>query len=349
MDLITEPFTYDFFAKALIAGAVVGALCGALGVFVVLRRMSYIGQGLSQSVLGGVALAAMVSIDPYLGAIFATLVAGLLIHYVGRQHGVRPDAAIGIVSTTMFAFGVALVSANRNKAINLTDLLFGNILGVTAADITLVVVVAMVMAAVGFLFFKQLVFTVVDSAAAAAHGVRAATIELAFTVALAAVVVVSIRIVGVLLIAAVIVIPASTARLIAKSFGPLVAIASALGVAAAVVGLFVSFHVEIASGPAIVLSSAFAFFAVLIVTVTIGALTVRRTRQRHHRGPASRHRSEQSNQCLSEVVRSFGRATSLSLHKRTTNTTMSGAQTSNAVPTAADPVAQVRNGPQLGS
>lgn len=281
MDLILEPFEYQFFSKALIAGVLVGAMCGALGVFVVLRRMSYIGQGLSQSVLGGVAPAAIAGIDPYLGAVAATLTTGLLIHYVGRQHGVRPDAAIGIVSTTMFAAGVALVSVNRDRAVNLTDLLFGNILGVTTTDIMLVSVVAAVMVGLGFVFYKTLTFTVVDPAGAAAHGVRAATIELAFTVALAAVVVVSIRIVGVLLIAAVIVIPASTARLVNKSFGPLIAVSAALGVVAAAVGLFVSFHVDVASGPAIVLSSSVMFGATLLVTSASGALVIRRTRLKH--------------------------------------------------------------------
>lgn len=281
MHLLTEPFTYEFFSKALIAGVLVGALCGALGVFVVLRRMSYIGQGLSQSVLGGVALAAIFGIDPYLGAVAATIAAGLLIHHVGRQHGVRPDAAIGIVATTMFALGVALLSANREKAVNLSDLLFGNILGVTTIDIVLVTVTTVVMAVLGFVFYKTLTFTVADPAGAAAHGVRAATIELMFTVALAAVVVVSIRIVGVLLIAAVIVIPASTARLVNKSFGPLIITSAALGMAAAVVGLFTSFHVDIASGPAIVLVSATGFTAVLIVTSITGAKVVRRTRAEH--------------------------------------------------------------------
>jgi ABC-type Mn2+/Zn2+ transport system permease subunit len=286
--LLTEPFDYDFFAKALIAGILVGALCGSLGVFVVLRRMSYIGQGLSQSVLGGVAPAAIAGIDPYLGAVAATIAAGVLIHVIGRQHGVRPDAAIGIVSTTMFAFGVALVSVNRDRAVNLTDLLFGNILGVTATDITLVAAVAAAMAVLGFLFYKTLTFTVVDHAAAAAHGVRAATIDLAFTVALAAVVVVSIRIVGVLLIAAVIVIPASTARLVNKSFGPLIATSAALGVIAAVIGLFVSFHVEISSGPAIVLTSSTMFAVVLLVTAATTAVVVRRTRAHHSEQLAAR-------------------------------------------------------------
>jgi manganese/iron transport system permease protein/iron/zinc/copper transport system permease protein len=286
MHLLTEPFEFEFFAKALTAGVLVGALCGALGVFVVLRRMSYIGQGLSQSVLGGVAPAVLSDVDPYLGAVAATVVAGLLIAYVGRQHGVRPDAAIGIVSTVMFAAGVALISANRDRAVNLTDLLFGNILGVDGADITLVAAATVVLAAVGFVFWKPFTFTITDSAGASAHGVRAATVELAFTIALAAAVVVSIRIVGVLLIAAVIVIPASTARLVGRSLGTLVVVSSLLGALAAVVGMFVSFHAEIASGPAIVLVSGTGFAVVLAASAVIAALVVRRART-HHRGLAA--------------------------------------------------------------
>ena len=281
MHLLTEPFEFAFFPNALWAGIFVGALCGALGVFVVLRRMSYIGQGLSQSVLGGVAPAVLSDIDPYLGAVAATIVAGLLINRVGRQHGVRPDAAIGIVSTVLFAFGVALVSANRDRAVNLTDLLFGNILGVDTSDITLVAAATAVLAIAGFVFWKPLTFTITDAAGASAHGVRAATVEAAFTVTLAAAVVVSIRVVGVLLIAAVIVIPASTSRLFGRSLGPVVIAAAALGAAAAVVGMFVSFHVEIASGPAIVLASGAGFALALLASTVSSVLLVRRARAAH--------------------------------------------------------------------
>lgn len=276
MNLLTEPFSYEFFPRALAAGALIGALCGALGVFVVLKRMSYIGQGLSQSVLGGVAPAAIAGIDPYLGAVAATITAGVLIHFVGRQHGVRPDAAIGIVSTTMFAVGVALVSANRSRSVNLTDLLFGNILGVTTTDI---LIVAAAMAGLGvllFVFYKPLVFSTIDPVGAAANGVRTARVELISTIALAAVVVVSIRIVGVLLIAAVIVIPASTARLAIRSFGPLLMVAAALGASATIAGLFISFHADVASGPAIVLVSAAAF---AVAAIGSAAATARLTRQ----------------------------------------------------------------------
>lgn len=281
MHLITEPFAYAFFGNALLAGAVVGTLCGALGVFVVLRQMSYIGQGLSQSVLGGVAPAAIAGLSPYAGAVAATIGAGWLIHVVGRRHGVRADAAIGIVATTMFAIGVAVVSANRQKAVNLTDLLFGNILGVTLTDIAIVSVTAAVLMTLMLVFFKPLVYATIDPAGAAANGIRVARIELLSTIALAAAVVVSIRVVGVLLIAAVIVIPASTARLALRSLGATVAAAAGLGAVAAIVGLFVSFHTNIASGPSIVLVSACLFTIVaLIDAVALRRLTRRATA--HH-------------------------------------------------------------------
>ncbi len=281
MHLITEPFTYTFFGNALIAGVMVGALCGALGVFVVLRQMSYIGQGLSQSVLGGVAPAAIAGVSPYAGAVAATIGAGWLIHVVGRRQGLRPDAAIGIVSTTMFALGVAVVSANRQRAVNLSDLLFGNILGVTLADIVVVGVTTLVLIALLLVFFKPLVFATIDPVGAAANGIRVASIQLSSTIALAAAVVVSIRVVGVLLIAAVIVIPAATARLVLRSLGATVATAAGLGAFAAIVGLFVSFHTNIASGPSIVLCSACLFtIAVLIDAVALRRVTRRATA--HH-------------------------------------------------------------------
>ncbi|MCH9669263.1 MAG: metal ABC transporter permease [Actinomycetia bacterium] len=281
MHLITEPFTYAFFGNALLAGAVVGALCGALGVFVVLRQMSYIGQGLSQSVLGGVAPAAIAGVSPYAGAVAATITAGWLIHVVGRRYGIRPDAAIGIVATTMFAVGVAVVSANRQKAVNLTDLLFGNILGVTLTDIVIVSVTAAALIALLLVFFKPLVFATIDPVGAAANGIRVARIQLLSTIALAAAVVVSIRVVGVLLIAAVIVIPAATARLVLRSFGAAVATAAGLGAFSAVVGLFVSFHTNIASGPSIVLASA-CLFAIVVVIDAVALRRITRRAAAHH-------------------------------------------------------------------
>src|SRR5215210_4400972 len=131
MTWFTEPFEYAFFTRALLAGVLVGMMCGAIGVFIVLRRMAYIGHGLSYGLLAGIAVAAVLDVSPYVGGAVAIAVGAALIDRLRRVEGLGADAAIGIVSTTLFALGVAVISANRENAPNLEGLLFGNLLGVS--------------------------------------------------------------------------------------------------------------------------------------------------------------------------------------------------------------------------
>jgi ABC-type Mn2+/Zn2+ transport system permease subunit len=275
---ITAPFEFAFFPRALLAGTLVGAMCGSLGVFVVLRRMSYIGHGLSQSILGGVAVALLVGQGLYVGAAAATLLSAVLINWVGRRPGLHTDAGIGIVSTAMFALGVVVLSANRGLEVNMSNLLFGNVLGVTNTDLAVLGVVAAAVAAMLFVLFKPLVFATVDLEVASAHGVRTTAMEIAFNAATAAVVVVSVRVVGVLLIAAALVVPAAAARLVMRSFGPLVAVAALTGAAASLVGLYVSYYANLASGPSIVLTATAAFAVVAAVTTGTASFAHRRAR-----------------------------------------------------------------------
>ena len=271
MNWITEPLGYPFFSRALIVGALVGVSCGGLGVFIVLRRMAYIGHGLSYGLLGGVALAAVMGASPYAGAASATMVAIVLIDWVRRAHGLGSDTAIAVVSTTMFALGVALISANRQNAPNLENLLFGNILGVSRGDIVLVAFAALAAGALLFLYYKPLAFLTFDPEMAQAHGVRVSSVNLIYNVVAAAVVVVSLRVVGVLLITAVLVIPAAVARVLSRTLGVAVVVAAAVGLGATTVGLYFSYYTDVASGPAIVLTDAFTLgvaFAIAAVTTS---------------------------------------------------------------------------------
>lgn len=266
MGLLTEPFAFAFFGRALAAGVVVGAVCGALGVFVVVRRMSYIGLGLSQSVLGGVAVSQAVGLGLYPGALGATVVAAATIDRVSRRRGLHTDAAIGLVSTALFALGVAVISASRSREFNVSNLLFGNVLGVTDLDLLLVGLVAIGFTLVLLRWGKALVFTTFDPVVARAQGVATGRIEALFNLLLVVVVVASLRVLGVLLIAAALVIPAATARLLSASFPHVLATSTLLGAAAGLVGLYVSYHADIASGPAIVLTHATVFAFVFTVT-----------------------------------------------------------------------------------
>lgn len=218
MNVLLAPFEFAFFGRALLAVIVIGALCGALGAFVLLRRLSYIGQGLSQSVLGGVAVSIALGLGLYVGAAVATVTATLLIDRVRRRRGLYADAAIGIVTLSMFAAGIAVVSANRSREFNVTNVLFGNVLGVQIDDLIVVGVVAALFFIVLATLYKPLLFTTFDSVVARSHGIRTGAMDAVFNVCLAAVVVVSLRVLGVLLIAAALIIPAATARLATRSF-----------------------------------------------------------------------------------------------------------------------------------
>lgn len=252
MSYFTEPFQYDFFTRALIVSVLIGALAGAIGPFVLVRRMAYIGQGMSQSILGGVALAVMWGVDLYLGAAVAAGLAAGLIYYV-RNRGVPVDTAIGIVASVMFATGVAVVSSSRDRRLNSTNLLFGNVLGVETEDIVLVLVVTAIAAVILFRNYKTMLAVTHNASVAAAHGVRARLMEITFSVLLAMVVVTALRVLGVLLVAATLLIPAATATMTFKTFRQITLASIVLGTCFSVIGLFLSFHRNISSGPAIVL------------------------------------------------------------------------------------------------
>jgi ABC-type Mn2+/Zn2+ transport system permease subunit len=263
MGLLLDPFEFAFFGRALLAATLVGAITGALGPFVVVRRMAYIGQGLSQSVLGGVGIALVYGAGLYSGAVAATIVATIAI-YATRRRGVPVDTAIGIVASTMFAAGVAVISANRDRSLNISNLLFGNVLGVNRGDLVLVGTVTAIVAIVLFVSYKQLLATTHNAAVASAHGIRTGWMEILFNALLAIAVVTSLQVLGVLLVAATLLLPAATAALAFRSFGRLMVASIALGVVTAMVGLYVSYYHDIASGPSIVLTGAAAFAAVAI-------------------------------------------------------------------------------------
>jgi ABC-type Mn2+/Zn2+ transport system permease subunit len=282
---LTEPLALAFFVRALAAGVLVGAMCGAVGVFVVLRRMSYIGHGLSHSVLGGVAIAAAAGVSIYLGAAVATLASAVLIDRVARARGLHADAAIGIVTTAMFALGVLVVSRVGGGRVNTEALLFGSILGVFPGDLAVAGATALVLGALLVRYHKPLVFTAFDRQVAAVQGVRTGRAELLLTVLVAAVIIVSVRVLGVLLIAAAVVIPAAIARLLTRSFGRMVLLSAGLGAATSVVGLYASYHLDVASGASIVMVQAVAFAAVAGAAAAAGRATLASARSRARAAP----------------------------------------------------------------
>jgi ABC-type Mn2+/Zn2+ transport system permease subunit len=181
------------------------------------------------------------------------------------------------VTTAIFAIGIATLSIVPTR-VNLEALLFGNILGVDSTDLAVAATIGLVFAGVLVLLYKRLVLTTFDPEVAAVHGVRTGMIELAFSLVTAAVVVASVRVLGVLLIAAAVVVPAASARLLTRSFGAMLVVATGIGLGSSVVGLYASFHVNVPSGPTIVLAGSIVFLAAFVATAVRDRAALARTR-----------------------------------------------------------------------
>jgi ABC-type Mn2+/Zn2+ transport system permease subunit len=269
MELVARPLGFEFFRLGLAAAVLVGGLCGLVGVFVILRRMSYIGHGLSHAVFGGAVVAYIASFDFYLGAGAWGFASALLINAVARRRRIGADAAIGIVTTASFAIGVALISRTRSFTRDFEAALFGNILGVTPVDLAVVLTVTAAVAAFVTLFYKQLLFLTFDADVAPIYGIRVGLVDSLFALTMAATIVASINVVGVTLIAASLVIPATTARLLTDSFARMLVLSSALGAFSGLAGMYLSFWLDVSSGATIVLLEAAIFAAALLVTTLL--------------------------------------------------------------------------------
>jgi len=255
------PFEYEFFRNGFIAAVVVGALCGFIGVYVVLRRMSYIGHGLSHAIFGGAVLSYVLNINFFVGGGLWALFAGVLIHWISHRRWVGADAAIGVVTTSSFALGVAIISTHRSFTRNIEAALFGNILGITQTDVWIVVLISLLVSGALIVIRRPLLFSTFDPEVASAYGVATGKIDLLFIMLLAVTVLASTQILGVTLVAAAMVIPPVIARYLTQRFQTLLIISPLLGAFCGGTGMFLSFSFDISSAATIVLTSAALFFA----------------------------------------------------------------------------------------
>ncbi len=259
-----EPLQFEFFRRALLAATMVGGLTGLVGVFVVLRRMSYIGHGMSHSVFGGAVVGYVAGVNFYVAAGIWGFLSAVLINQATRRRQIGADAAIGIVTTASFALGVALISRASRVTKNFDAALFGNLLSVSGNDLWVIAGVFAVTIAAVFMLYKQLLFLTFDPEVAPIYGVRAGWLDSLFALILAATIIASIRIMGVTLIAASLVIPPVIARLLTDRFARMLVLSTILGAVLGFAGMFVSYEFDIASGAAIVLLSAAVFVLVLL-------------------------------------------------------------------------------------
>jgi ABC-type Mn2+/Zn2+ transport system permease subunit len=258
----------DFFAsglvqRALITGALLGVSCAVLAFFVVLRRMAFIGVGISHAALGGVALGVVLGIPPVLAAAAFSIGVAWVIGWMGARGRVSEDTAIGVFFPTAMALGVALLSLSDTYRQDLMGYLFGSILSVRTADVWVLAALAVVALAILTLFFKEFLFLGVDEEAARAAGLPAEALRYVLLTLLAVIVVASMKLVGSVLVSAFLVIPAATGQAVAGSSRGMLTVAVASALVSVVGGLWISWLWNLPSGASIVLLSAALFFLAL--------------------------------------------------------------------------------------
>jgi manganese/iron transport system permease protein/iron/zinc/copper transport system permease protein len=261
-----EPFQFEFFRNGLLVATLAGALCGLVGVYVTLRGMSYIGHGLSHAIFGGAAASAVVSFNFYVGAGLWGLASALLIGRVTRRRTIGADAAIGVITTASFALGLALVNRFGQVRKSVDAALFGSILGVSATDVWVVAGVTALAATVVFFGYRALLFTTFDPEVADATGVRTARVDALLMLVLAVSILATMKVLGVVLIAASLVIPAVVARMLTDSFARMLWLSVLIGGLCGFVGMNLSYHLDVSSGATIVLVGAVLFGAVFTLT-----------------------------------------------------------------------------------
>jgi manganese/iron transport system permease protein len=263
---ILDPLAYSFFVRALAASAIVGLVCAVVGSYMVLRGLAFMGDALSHAAFPGVVIAYLLHGPFYLGAAIASVTTALAIGWVTRHGRLRGDTAIGVLFAAMFALGVFLFSLIPNYVGDLFGFLFGEILGIGTLDLISLSVLAVIVLAVVVIFWKEFLYSTFDPLGAAAAGLPVVRLDYLFLVLIALTIVVSLQAVGIILVVAMLVTPAATAQLLSTSFARLISIAIAVGVICPVIGLYLSFWLNSASGATIVLVESAVFVVVLLAT-----------------------------------------------------------------------------------
>lgn len=282
MGWLTDPLALELFQRALVAAVLMGATCGAIGAYVVLRRLAFIGDALSHAVFPGVVLAYIAGVSIFAGAMIAGALTSVAIAIVSRGQRIREDTAIGIFFAGAFALGIVLISTQSGYQRDLSAFLVGDLLGVGWDDIAVSAVTGIGVIGVLVALRKELLLASFDRVYAQALGYPVFALELLLLLLLTATIVVSLSAVGIILVLAMLVTPAATARLLVDRFTPMMILGAALGALYGVVGWYASYHLAWSPGGSIVLVATLAFLLAFVFSPSHGLLAHRLRRHPQH-------------------------------------------------------------------
>ena len=276
MDFFIEPFLLGFQQRALLGGLVAAIMCSVVGVWLVLRGMSFFGDAFVHGVLPGIAAAVLLDFSPYLGAALAAVAMVGGIELIHRQSTLKEDTAIGLLFVGMMALGVAIISRSNAYTGSLMSILFGDAFGVSRDDLVQQAVIAGVVVVASLALYRPLLALSFSQAKAAALGMRPGLVHALLLVMIASAVIGSFQAVGTLLVFALLVGPPATAALVARTVPAMIAISLALGALAVWLGLVISYHAGTAGAATMALVAIGVFFLVLLVSGGVRHLAARR-------------------------------------------------------------------------
>lgn len=283
--LLAEPLQLSFMRNAMAAIVLVGIVCGAIGVFVTLRSLAFMGDAIAHAVFPGLVIAYVLGGNFLIGALIAATIVSLAIGFVTQGGLLKNDTAIGVFFVGAFALGVAIISTQRSYARDVTSFLFGSILGVSHADLLLTSVVGAAVLATLWLCRRELVAVSFDRTFARAQSLNLWRWDQLFLLLLAMTVVISLQTVGNVLVLAMLVTPSATARLLTVRLAPMIAVSAALGALAGITGLYISYFLGVSSGASIVLVATGIFIGAFLFAPRTGVVTTRVARRLHYHHP----------------------------------------------------------------
>lgn len=269
---LLEPLTYEFMRNALAAGVLIGVLCPIVGTYLVVQRMALLGDVIAHAVLPGLAIANFLGIEMLLGAFAFGMLSTFVISWIRTQSRVKTDAAMALTFASFFALGVMLLTLLKSR-LDLEELLFGDILSVTGADVWRTAGVAVLILLLIKLFYKELLFYTFDRTGAEAVGLPVNLINLGLMAGITLTLIVGMKIVGVILVVSLMVGPAITAYLLVKELHQMMMLGAAIGVTASITGMYLSYYLNLPSGPAIALTVFGLFLLALLFSPSQGILT----------------------------------------------------------------------------
>ncbi|MGQ9573226.1 MAG: metal ABC transporter permease [Dehalococcoidia bacterium] len=273
---LTDPWASDFMVRSLLALVMISIVCAVMGSFVVVKGMAFIGDALAHASFGGVAAAFVLGGSIYLGAAIAAILTSLGIVFVSRRAGLRFDTAIGVLFVGAFALGILIVSRQEGYIIDLFSFVFGNVLGVGRDDLLLIAAVGAAVLVLVAAFYKELLFTTYDPAMAAAAGLPVAAMQYGLLALISLSIVIALKAVGIVLVVAMLVTPAATAQLLVRRLHLMMAVGAGVGVLSSVIGLYLSYHADVAASAAVVLTATVLFLLTLLFSPRRGILGLRR-------------------------------------------------------------------------